>query len=193
MGNEVALDHEAEAEKLYARALDHLVGVQASSIALGLDLISIEDSQYYKQLGFTSFAAFCLAPPYSGGLGQNERSRQTLMQVANRFILELDAETSDVVKIPFSNLQTLVPVVNEQNIKEVLADALTLGNRDIRRNRDEGKYDGVVRPLDAEKEPAQETNEHNIRCPHCRKEVILSSVGKGKDISIGVCITEASE
>ena len=115
------------------------------------------------------------------------------MQVANRFILELDAETSDVVKIPFSNLQTLVPVVNEQNIKEVLADALTLGNRDIRRNRDEGKYDGVVRPLDAEKEPAQETNEHNIRCPHCRKEVILSSVGKGKDISIGVCITEASE
>jgi len=177
-----------EAEKIYARALDHLVGVQASRIALGLDLISIEDMQMFKVLGFDSFAAFCAAPPYSGGLGLTPRSRQTTMQVARRFIIELDADTSEVVKISYSNLQTLVPVVTEENIKEVLADALTLGNRDLRRNRDDGKYDGIERPLDAEKEPVQKSNEHHIRCPHCSNKILLSSVGRGKDVQIGVCI-----
>lgn len=182
-----------EAERMYASALDHLIGVQASRIALGLDLIKIEDSQVFKVLGFDSFASFCAAPPYSGGLGLTPRSRQTTMQVSRRFILELKADVIEVVEISYSNLQTLVPVVTDENIEMVLRDALTLGNRDIRRNRDDGVYDGIERGLNAEDEPEPDRNEHHIRCPHCRKEVTLSSVGRGKDVQIGVCIESVQE
>jgi hypothetical protein len=177
-----------EAERCYSRALDHLVGVQASRIALGLDLINIEESHLYKALGFDSFSAFCSAPPFSGGLGLTPRSRQTTMQVSRRFILELKADVSEVVKISYSNLQTLVPVVSDENIEQVLHDALTLGNRDIRRNRDEGAYDGIQRGLDAEDEPEAEFKEHRVRCPYCLNRVILSAVGSGKEIQIGVAI-----
>lgn len=177
-----------QAESAYSRALDHLIGVQASRIALGLDLILIEDFRYWEVYGFTSFSEWCAAPPHSGGMGLTPRSRQTTMQVARRFVVELESKVGDLVKIPFSNLQTMVPVVTRENIKEVLSDALTLGNRDIRRNRDDGKYDGRESALDAEREQGPEIIEHHIRCPHCRKEVILSSTGSGKNISVGVAL-----
>jgi len=168
MGNDAVItnDFRQQAQEAHQRAWNHVRGVHAHYLALGLELIGIRNERLF--LAFSdSFPAYCAMPPESGGLGLQERSRQTCMQVANRFINELGVDPERLTEIPKSNLSTLVPDVTENNLEDVLADAQFLSNRDIRENKKNGKYSGKTQPLEATDEPGPAEDREWIECPNC--------------------------
>ena len=152
---------------LHKRALAHVHLVQTHYLALGLLLLKIDEEKLHFSLGYETFGSYCASPPESGGLGLQLRTRQTCMQVARRYVLDLGCDHNRLSSIPRSNLATLVPVVNEGNLDVVLHDAEFLGNRDVRELKNRGKYGGKKEePFDAELEP--EPNKTHITCPECQ-------------------------
>ena len=165
-------DFQKEAHDAHQRALKHAQAVNAHYLALGLELINNDDKRYWEALGWPSFGAYCAAPPESGGLGLMERSRQQCMQVAHRFVVELEVSVARLAQIPKSNLATLVPVANEHNLDDVLTDAEVLANRELRENKRRGKYDGSTEPYNAETElePNHPGREEWLQCPYCQRK-----------------------
>jgi len=152
-----------EAQAKYERGLILLQEMQLHRITLGLVLIDLEEIGAWEPLGFGSFPQLCQAPIQSGGFGLQERTRQTTMQVAKIFVMELGIRAQDLLDIAYSNLATVVSVVTPENILEVLADAKTLGNRDLALNKKNGKYTGGEEPFDATSEP----DRYTVACPEC--------------------------
>ena len=152
---------------IHRRATSHVRLVQTHYLALGMLLVKIQEEKMCHSLGYDSFSSYCASPPESGGLGLPQRTRQVCMQVARRYILDLGCDNRRLSSIPRSNLATLVPVVNEDNLDVVLHDAEFLGNRDVRELKLQGKYGGRKEiPIDAELEPEPNTN--HITCPECQ-------------------------
>ena len=152
-----------DAQKKYERGLVLLQEMQLHRITLGLVLIDIEETNSWNLLGFDSFNSFCSSPITSGGFGLRERTRQTTMQVARTFVLELGIQARDLLDIAYSNLAIVVPVVNGDNLEEVLADAKCLGARDLALNKKMGKYTGETEHYDAE----NEAERRMVTCPNC--------------------------
>ena len=175
--NQPAVQSVDSVQTMYERALDHIVGIQANRIALGLDLIKIEEARAWGDLGFGSFAQLCAAPIPSGGLGLQSRVRQTTMQVARVFVLDMKQRPADLVHISFSNLQLLVPFVTVDNIKDILSDALALSANDVRENRDKGKYGGKEEPMDAETKPSGAKRDLTMECPVCKERIHMTIHG----------------
>lgn len=152
-----------QALEKYERGLVLLQEMQLHRITLGLVLIDMEETDAWSVLGFDSFPALCQAPIQSGGFGLRERTRQTTMQVARTFVMELGIPAKELLDIAYSNLALVVSVVTPENVEEVLADAKSLGSRDLALNKKRGKYSGVDEPFDAESEP----DYYNVTCPKC--------------------------
>ena len=152
-----------DARSKYERGLVLLQEMQLHRITLGLVLVDIEETNSWNLLGFNSFSSFCSAPITSGGFGLRERTRQTTMQVARTFVLELGIQARELLDIAYSNLAIIVPVVNKENLEEVLSDAKCLGARDLALNKKAGKYTGGTEPYDAE----NETERRMTTCPNC--------------------------
>ena len=159
-----------DAQYKYERAWTLLQEMQLHRIALGLALIDIEDYDAWKPLGFSSFQSLCSAPPQSGGFGLRERTRQTTIQIARRYVLELGVNSRNLVDIPYSNLALVVSIATPENIEEVLSDARCLAKRDMALNKKRGKYGGVEEPFDAESEP--DYIKGDVTCPHCGEKFI---------------------
>ena len=152
-----------DARNKYERGLVLLQEMQLHRITLGLVLIDIEETNSCSLLGFDSFNAFCSSPITSGGFGLRERTRQTTMQVAKTFVLELGIQAKELLDVAYSNLAIVVPIVNRENLEEVLADAKCLGARDLALNKKMGKYTGGTAPYDAE----NENDRRMTICPNC--------------------------
>ena len=163
--------------KVHNRAIEHNINSTLGRIAFGLDLIEIETNSLWLPLGFESFAAYCAAPFSVGGQGLQSRSRQTTMQVGNTFILKCGLNVQDLAEIPFSNLVTIASVATKDNIKILLSEAKVLANRDLKKNKLEGKYgeDGDKKtPIVPDDLP---TVKRSFPCPHCEEMIALVMTG----------------
>ena len=173
--------------KVHNRAIEHNVSSSLGRIALGLDLIEIETNSLWLPLGFESFAAYCAAPFSVGGQGLQTRSRQATMQVGNDLIIECGLSVQDLAEIPFSNLVTIASVATKENIKVLLSEAKVLANRDLKRNKMEGKYgeegDNQT-PITPDSLP---TVSRTFPCPHCEEKIKLLMTGwrEGATLDIG--------
>lgn len=132
-------------------ALHHIDAMDKHCIALGLWLIKMEDQKLWDMENFPKYAAYCAAPRQSGGLSLQYRSRMTVMQVARRFVLELQVPANELVEISHSNLTVFLPVVNEDNVDEVVSDAKSLAYADCQ-DRKRAYLDGEE-ILEATEEP----------------------------------------
>lgn len=157
-----------DAQDEHNRALGHVQAIHAHYLGLGYSLLQIKEKRLFEQLGFDSFVDYCAAPPESGGLGLQERSRQICMQMAERYVVTLGVEIERLKEIPKSNLATLLPVVTKDNMDLVLSDAQAYSNRDLRKLKASGRYSGTDdADLNAEDEPEPITDDRRTQCPHC--------------------------
>ena len=163
-------DAVAKAHKAREGALGQLFSLQLHRLGLGQALIQIEAEGLWEHLGFENFESFCSAPIPSGGLSLNARTRQALMQVYRVYVMELDVPIDKLQEISWSNLRTIISVVNKNNVATLLPEALTLANADLREKKITGELVGELVgepvPLDAEKEQAR----HLLTCPNCNHE-----------------------
>tara|TARA_R110000737_G_scaffold310073_1_gene318631 strand:- start:206 stop:739 length:534 start_codon:yes stop_codon:yes gene_type:complete len=158
--------------KAYERAIGHIYGLQINRLSLGLDLIKIDTEDLWEPLGFDSMDSFCASPPQAGGLGIQKRMRQVLMQVSQTFIINLEQSIETLQEISWSNLQTIVPIINEENAPNLLSEALMLGTADLREKKKTGELEGGSQPLDATKEK-DHTRRRYVTCPNCEARVTV--------------------
>jgi hypothetical protein len=144
-------------EDAHQTALGHVQELAKRYVALGLWLIKMEEQGLWDQTSFPKFAAYAAAPVLSGGLGMKYRSRMLCQQIARKYILELEQPVQEIAEASHSNLAVFLPVVDEDNVAEVVADAKTLGYEDcVERKR---VYVDGEEDLNAEEEPEI--------CPEC--------------------------
>lgn len=168
LNTDVDIEEDAvtRAHRMRERAIGYLYGMQLNRLGIGLTLIEIKDENLWEGLGFESFNAFCAAPIPSGGLGLIERTRQALMQVYRVYVMELEVSVDKLQEIPWSNLRTIISIVNKNNVDALLPEAFSLVNADLRKKKVAGELVGEPVPLDAEKEK----NRYLLTCPNCDHE-----------------------
>jgi hypothetical protein len=156
------------AHRLREVAVGHLYGMQLNRLGIGLTLIEIKAENGWEHLGFESFNAFCAAPMPSGGLGLNASYRQALMQVYRVYVMELEVSIDKLQVITWSNLRTIISIVNKNNVDKLLPEASSLVNADLIERKVSGELVGEPVPLDAEKE--KDRSWTFLRCPNCDHE-----------------------
>jgi hypothetical protein len=125
----------------------------AHFIVRGRKAIDLHAMEGWRYLGFDSFKELCYAPLEAGGLDMDPRRVYHSMRVAEAFVNRLEVPLTQLASIDHTKLELLQPVVTEDNVERILADAEMLTTGDLRKRRREGVYGGQEAPLDAESEP----------------------------------------
>jgi len=126
----------------------------AHYIVRGRKALELHAMEGWTYLGFDTFKAMCYAPIEAGGLDMDSRRVYHSMRVAAAFVNRLEVPLTQLASIDHTKLELLQPVVNEENVERVLADAEMLTTGDLRKRREEGVYGGAKeKALDAESEP----------------------------------------
>jgi hypothetical protein len=115
----------------YNRFLGHRSDLEGAYLFIGQDMEYFLQNNSWEALGFESFAEFCEAPVESAGCGFSHREGQRAAQRYRRFIDELGQSFSEVSSIGKSNLNVILPHVDEENVDELLSKAKTLSWRDL--------------------------------------------------------------
>lgn len=115
----------------YRRFLSHRSDLEQSYLLIGQDMQYFLDNDSWLALGFDSFAAFCEAPPESAGCGFSHKEGLRAAQRYRRFIVQLEQSFSEVSSIGKSNLNVILPHVDKDNVKDLMAKAKTLSWRDL--------------------------------------------------------------
>ena len=69
------------------------------------------------------------------------------MQVYRVYVMELDVPIDKLQEISWSNLRTIISVVNKNNVATLLPEALTLANADLRERRSQESLWESLSPL----------------------------------------------
>ena len=131
-----------------------------SRIKVAYLLWQMKKDELWRELDFNSFPEYC-ASPTGLQLEWHDRTVQDYTRTIQAY-MDLDVPAKELQQINFSNLSALAPVVNESNLDLVLSDATALGNRDVRKRKKSGVYEGTEQVLEATKEPEYTfTNSHS--------------------------------
>lgn len=87
-----------------------------------------KENKYYKRLNYDTWTEFLGDPD----IGYRESTVRGLMLVYRKFLLEYNVSKERLLLVGFSKLRTISPVVNEENVEELLDKGAVLSRSDLR-------------------------------------------------------------
>lgn len=142
----------------------NLIG--SNVVDLAFSLVERKKNGEWDNTNFETFNAYCCAPQQSGGLGMSDSTRRAYMQIPEVYHERLGVSKERLLEIGQKNrsaLTMLAPVVNEDNLDDVLADAESLSCGDIKKRKAEGDY--------GNKPQTSAPPSSYIKCPNCGHEI----------------------
>jgi hypothetical protein len=107
------------------RALSLRTKIEGHFLELGAELYKIQKNESYKGM-YSSWREFA-----EMGMRMSPGNLSKIIQVFERFVLELKVSPVKLQEAGYSNLYTAIPLLKADNVEEIVEKAATLGRRGI--------------------------------------------------------------
>lgn len=109
----MSINENAQIEAFREKIKDRIKAIEANYIALGRDLFLVHAKRLYADWGYPTFAQYLQQE-----VGIQSRKGERLRQIWRTFIKDFKVDRERFMKIRYSNLLQILPIVTRSNVDE---------------------------------------------------------------------------